>query len=102
MDEINYAELDPGIRDTVRLLEKEGFVPCDSGDGVSKDPGLFASGEALPFPHVFSVCSPEQMVSESHRMARVLGSSWEVEATYDPHSCVATLAAFHKGPARGH
>ena len=36
MKDIDYGELDPGIRETVRRLNEEGFETCDSGDGVSK------------------------------------------------------------------
>lgn len=32
-------DLDPGIRRVVELLIANGFETCDSGDGVSKEPG---------------------------------------------------------------
>lgn len=34
-DPIDYDQLAPGIRETVRWLAGCGFDPCDSGDGVS-------------------------------------------------------------------
>lgn len=60
---IPYDDLDPGIRDAVRLLAYRGFQPTDSGDGVSKvgDP------DALPYPHVFCMVDPERMLVEAQR-----------------------------------
>ena len=48
-DEPDYDELDPGIREVVRLLRKHHFDTTDSGDGVSKDAD---PGEVLDYPHV--------------------------------------------------
>lgn len=36
MDDLNYDELDPGIRRTVRWLRSLGYETCDSGDGKTK------------------------------------------------------------------
>lgn len=96
MEEINYDELDSGIRETVKILQGAGFDTCDSGDGVSKSPEEYEDGTALPFAHVVTLIEPEAMVSEAHRMAMVLGSHWEIEAAYNPHLCLATLMARHR------
>jgi hypothetical protein len=96
VDELNYEELDPGIRDTVRLLNEAGFETCDSGDGVSKLPEDYESGDALAFAHVVALVPPGELIPEAHRMVQVLGDHWAVEASYYPDGCFATLMARHK------
>jgi len=62
---IPYDDLDPGIRDAVRLLAGHGFQPTDSGDGVSK---VDWQEEALPYPHVFcALPDAEKMMDEGRR-----------------------------------
>ena len=53
MGDLNYAELDPGIRRVVAMLRHFGFETTDSGDGVTKfkDPS-WDPDELIPFPHV--------------------------------------------------
>lgn len=52
MDDVNYEELDPGIRRTVKLIRDHGFVTTDSGDGRSK--GAFGED----YPHVYCNLGP--------------------------------------------
>ena len=95
---IDYDALDPGIRETVRLLNKWGFSTRDSGDGTTKIAAGWAPyDEALPYPHVFCAVAPTQMIAEAKRLLAVLGSNWRVQATYDPADessfLLATLGA---------
>lgn len=93
MSECDYGELDPGIRDTVRLLRDAGFDTTDSGDGVSKPQDWYDSGEAMPFPHVAAAAAPEVLLREAHRMQAVLGDGWTVEASFTTHDGSAILLA---------
>jgi hypothetical protein len=90
---VNYEELDPGIREIVRALNDVGFETTDSGDGVSKPADWYASGEAIPFPHVVAQTTPETMVADAHRMVFVLGAGWVVEASYSTLDRTAHLFA---------
>lgn len=73
IDDINYDELDPGIRDTVRWLDEHGFETCDSGDGESKfEEGWTEDDGAMPFPHVIIHCLRENLVMEADRLAIML------------------------------
>lgn len=49
MDDIDYGELDPGVRRTVRWLRSLGYETCDSGDGVTKKPDGWMVRD---YPHV--------------------------------------------------
>jgi hypothetical protein len=86
--------LDPGIRQTVKWLQDNGFVTTDSGDGVSKTEAI-ATGEALGFPHVFMMCSPDTLFVEAHRLYDLLRgknlTSPQVEASYSPADGIALL-----------
>lgn len=96
-----YADIDPGIRETVRWLFDAGFEPCDSGDGVSKfsgtieddyDPNMF-----LHVPNVAMIVSPDRLVQEADRLCGMLAARGvvieamgpdegqpSIQATYDP------------------
>ena len=69
-----WAELDDGIRETVRALWLAGFAPTDSGDGNSKA-GMEC---ALAVPHVFMRCDPQDLVADARRLQTIV-DSW---ATY--------------------
>lgn len=90
---MNYDELDPGIRDIVRLLNESGHVTTDSGDGVSKPADWYASGEAIPFPHVVIEAEREELCEHADAVARLLGPEWNVEATYQTLTKTAHLFA---------
>ncbi len=91
--EMNYEELDPGIREIVRRLNAAGFETTDSGDGVSKPADWYASGEAIPFPHVVIAATADSMVERAHAATSVLGADWTVEANYSTHDGIAHLFA---------
>lgn len=95
-DDLNYAELDPGVRKLVRLLRAQGFRTCDSGDGVSKPPEWEG---VLTVAHVFMETGPEDMVSEANLLFTVLESVLHVpitpgmiQASFDPADGSAVLA----------
>lgn len=81
MTHIPYAALDPGIRETVRWLAARGFRPTDSGDGRAKfkplrDGRANPRGDfALPFPHVFMTCAPDELVAEAGRLSSELAAA---------------------------
>lgn len=101
MKPIDYDNLDPGIRGTVRLLRSHGFDTVDSGDGVSKmqAPGLEPEERDCvnDFPHVVVRCSPDKLVATADHLAKVIRgvgirldpltpdpSAPTVQASYDP------------------
>jgi hypothetical protein len=91
-EDLNYEELDPGIREVVRRLRAQGFVTCDSGDGVSKPP----EARVFELPHVVARCEPEALLHEARRLQGALDwvePDWRVEATYIPKEAVALLLA---------
>lgn len=68
MDDIDYEDLDPGIRQTVRWFRAHGFSTTDSGDGVSKAEELADDeGCALNYPHVVIVVEPAELIAETDR-----------------------------------
>lgn len=77
MTDIDYNDLDPGIRDTVRLLRTAGFETTDSGDGGKTDMEC-----SIEFPHVFCELDLASFVSETNRAQRLLGDEWTAEARY--------------------
>jgi hypothetical protein len=86
-DDLNYSNLDPGIRDVVRLLRERGFNTTDSGDGVSKVAKHGPMDGVLPFPHVVALLDEETMISETKRLGRLaleIGSEWHVEMSWSP------------------
>lgn len=93
MSPVNYAELDPGIRDRVRILNEHGFETTDSGDGVSKRPD---PGEVLRFPHVAAVTEPARLISDAESLFSLTKlvpqlAGGTVEASYNPDDGVALL-----------
>ena len=69
---VPYEDLDPGIREVVRLLNTLGFHTSDSGDGVTKLQGDDPMECAMDFPHVYCMCPPENLVSECDRLRDAL------------------------------
>lgn len=90
MEKMNYEELDPGIRTVVFVLRNYDFETTDSGDGVTKP-------EGNDYPHVFMKVDPEKLISESHRLLRILKmlgltvQASQIQASYDPVDQVAVL-----------
>lgn len=89
---LDYAELDPGIRDTVRLLRQAGFQTTDSGDGVSKP----ADARVFDVPHVAMTCAREDMFAQAESAAALLGPSWRVEASYCPNDRSVVILAMQE------
>lgn len=87
--DIDYDELDPGIREVVRRLNDAGFTTTDSGDGVSKVDWI-ANGEALDFPHVHVICTGAEMLDETRRLKDVV-ESWGVRLAPVGHESVALV-----------
>jgi len=107
-----YAALDPGIRDVVRYLRRNGFVTTDSGDGVSKfkqewrEPGALAA--VLPFPHVAVHGEVWGMVGHARMLRRRLEIGADegrlppggrVQLTYDPADDSVVLLVSWPAPA---
>ncbi len=95
---VNYDELDPGIRETVRRLNEWGFETTDSGDGVTKG----EDGESVP--HVYVRCEAHHMISVARQLKILLeragfcvepvgpGDGIFIQATYDPANESAIVA----------
>jgi hypothetical protein len=69
IDEATLAEVSPGVRQLVKLLNELDFETTDSGDGSNYLEGMEG---ALPEPNVAMVVKPEQLISESERLKEVL------------------------------
>ncbi len=86
--DIDYDELDPGIRELVRKLRKNGFNTTDSGDGKHK----FKEGNehlkccALDFPNVMIEVDKENAFKETDRLARLL-KRWGIKLKSE-HICL--------------
>lgn len=98
MSDFDY-ELDPGIRDLVRLLHSLGFETSDSGDGKSKctcprGDVLRAcrihgnDADCLPFPHAVIAADRNSLLDTADRVMMFLASirpsdtDWQAEAVY--------------------
>jgi hypothetical protein len=105
---INYDELDPGIRETVRWFRERGFDTTDSGDGVAKLE-LINDGCALPMPHVFIRVDPTEMRLAANTIAKLLEQHGvnvgqvtdsseadvvSIQLTYDPSNDVAMVGVY--------
>jgi hypothetical protein len=55
MSDVDYSELDPGIRETVRWLRGLGYETTDSGDGQHKRPSDCYCPDGVP-PPSFQPC----------------------------------------------
>jgi hypothetical protein len=109
--DIDFNDLDPGIRETVRWLNDKGFLTVDSGDGVSKA-GQYGEGDYLPFPHVAMLSTPSHLVADADRLLRLLeehGVSFEpdqsetdahIEASYSPNDGHVIIMLSMVGDAR--
>lgn len=98
-----WDELDPGIRETVRMCWEAGFHTVDSGDGSKAD----TIEGALAVPHVVMRCPPEILLRESRRLhalavergtASAIPNAPLVEATYSPDDDVGLLTLYGRLP----
>lgn len=95
-DELNYDELDPGIRRTVRWLRSLGYDACDSGDGKTKLEAGWSPNDARNHPHVVMRVHPDLLAEAADALradvhaigATVLsigqGMGVWIQASYDP------------------
>lgn len=65
---VPYKNLDPGIREVVRLFNEAGFKTDDSGDGQSK----CEHGIVRAWPHVVAPLVPDADLREEARRAHSL------------------------------
>jgi hypothetical protein len=97
-DDLDYSQLNHGIREVVRLLRSHGFETTDSGDGVTN---VAAGMEgALAIPHVHCRIPASNQV----RCARwavdaleercVVVTAGMVQTTYDPVTSIALLSVY--------
>lgn len=95
-DDLDYSILNPGIRETVRLLRRSGWNTCDSGDGTTHEHGC-----DLPVPYIhIRLDDPHSLISAANEVLALLeaqGMVWRepdqrnpddfgcrVEASYVP------------------
>jgi hypothetical protein len=99
---MNYSELDPGIRETVRRLNDLGFETTDSGDGETKLAAGWSPDEARDVPHVCIRSKAGDLCMQADRLVRELTragmcvepvghSGIFVQATYDPADGTAVI-----------
>lgn len=96
-DTVDYTELDPGIRETVRFLRQNNFDTTDSGDGSKASEMECAESE----PNAYMVVdNPRNLVSEAVRLRTVLvgrfgnkvRAQMSIEASFSPLDDVALIA----------
>ena len=106
-DQVPWDDLDPGVRQVVKLLNENGFDTCDSGDGKSK---FGEDGKPLPewrsedqefecvmdIPHVAIGVPADRLAAECDRLWHLLASVGvkvdpqgpddepTIQGTYDP------------------
>ena len=96
LPDINYQQLDPGVRRLVQLLREAGFETIDSGDGVSKP----EDERALHFPHVFCRVPVDRSLAEADRLLELVRGLLQrrakplIEVNYDPAERLALLMLF--------
>ena len=93
--DLDYSQLNPGMRHIVAMLRHHGFVTTDSGDGFTNA----ASGMegTMDVPHVVCVVKPTQMIGEADRLRAVMAelikdpAPGTIQASYDPSDGSAVL-----------
>jgi hypothetical protein len=87
---MNYEDLDPGIREVVRMLRDAGFNTTDSGDGVTKVALGHEGVMTVPHVHCFfdkrcltieEMCYQLRKVCYQNGLAPQPGN---IQVTYDP------------------
>jgi hypothetical protein len=91
LSDLDYEDIDVGVRVLVRRLRAKGFDTCDSGDGTKTGMGC-----ARDHAHVTIQVKPDDLVSEARRLRDEVGyvgvfrlgpigsGGWSIQATYDP------------------
>ena len=91
LGEFDYAKLDPGIRNIVRVLRYLGFNTVSSGDGETKLESGYDPAEIVPYPHVAISVDPEKLLKEAYRLTSAIGESWTIQATFNPRDETALI-----------
>lgn len=107
VDDLNYDDLDPGIRSTVRWLRGHGYDTCDSGDGRTKFEAAAARGEPIdpddnecgvtPHPHVAIQVHPDRLVEEADRLCGLLRDAGIKVGPLDFHDGPSIQATYDAG-----
>ena len=82
-------DLDVGIRRTVALLRRAGFVTCDSGDGRSKE----EDARTFEGPHVIMAIDGSP-IEEAHRLLQVVTDAGITVGEQGPPGAVAIQANY--------
>ena len=69
IEDINYDELNPNIREVVRYLRSCDFETCDSGDGSNFQNGMEGAYE---YPMVAISVAPVELISKALTLVKVL------------------------------
>lgn len=100
MTDINYEEMNPGIRKTVKWLRSCGFDTTDSGDGVTHDHACDRD-----HAYVVIVTKPDDLAAEADLLVSVLkqagivvapqsmdpSAQVSIQASYDPANRIAVI-----------
>lgn len=89
--EIDYSELDEGVREIVRELRRLMLRTVDSGDGSKF--GTMAG--ALPYPHVVIQSDRLTWFNDASVTAGALGPGWQVEMNGSPGGPFMIVASKH-------
>lgn len=94
--DIDYDQLDPGIREVVRVLRGYGYHTTDSGDGITK---LGEMGCVIDQPHVvialeFPFNAIHDALALKERLRHSFDEPWEVQASYDTEDKQGLLYAY--------
>lgn len=98
LEPLDYASLNPGIREVVSLLRQHGYDTTDSGDGITN---IAAGMEgAIPAPHVHCVIDPASFMHAANKIVALLllnGVEVQpgmVQVVYDPMDGVCTVSVY--------
>ncbi len=100
---MDYGELDPGIRGTVRKLNEWGFATNDSGDGKTKpqdsDEDIALHGYACvrDYAHVSIITTPDTMVKTANSLFDSLQRAGVPIDAVGPHDTVCIQATYDPG-----
>lgn len=94
VEEPNYDEMNPGIRQTVKWLRDNGFQTTDSGDGKTGDCEC-----DHPYPYVaMTVTNPDRLISETLRLVDLLNDQGiTIEAMTEENVTPVVQASYDAG-----
>lgn len=96
--EYEMEEICPGIAEVVNLLNAEGFVTTDSGDGSHLKDGMECAWD-VPMVVCLETIGPGFGIRAKQLLyiLRENGYEAQVEATYSPNDGIATIIAYGEG-----